>query len=641
MCGVAGIIDLRERRPVDSRRLRAMTAVQSHRGPDGDGEWYEPGAALGHRRLAIVDIDGGAQPFQTASGDLVLTYNGEIYNHLDLVDNLQADGHRMRTRCDTEALAEVIDRKGAAGVSDIGGMFAFAAWRPSEGELILARDRLGERPLYYAVTPDGWLVFASEVDAVLSSGLVDDALDDEAIADFFSYGYTPDPKTIYKAIRKLPAATILRVKRGGDPRLETYWQPRFEGASTLTFSDARDELLERLDAAVSRQMMADVPLGAFLSGGVDSSAIVGSMSRASERAVIACTMGFAARSHDERALARRVAQTFGAEHHEEIVDFDIDGLIDDVAAAYGEPFSDSSALPSVLLCRIARRHVKVALSGDGGDEVFAGYRRYPFFQFEERIRSAIPKPLRDHVLSPFAEAYPKLDWAPRFLRAKSTLQAVCEDAARSYFRSVGASPPEYVRELLSGDLRARLGDYDPSAIIAEHMAAAPTDDPVSRLQYADMKTWLSGRMLVKVDRASMRASLEVRPPILDHEFVDWCGDLPRAYKLDGGAGKKIFKAALRGRTPDDILDRRKSGFDYPVSEWFRRPESALPGRLRNASAARESGVLDWASIETMLARHLSGEKDHAQELWSVVMFDGFLSGRAGWRADYRELAPAA
>ncbi|MEL6364785.1 MAG: asparagine synthase (glutamine-hydrolyzing) [Pseudomonadota bacterium] len=641
MCGIAGIIDLKGDRSVDTRRLRAMNAAQIHRGPDGDGEWYAPGVALGHRRLAIVDIAGGAQPFHAASGDLVLTFNGEIYNYKDLARGLASDGHVMRTACDTEALAEILARDGPDGVAKIDGMFAFAAWRPSAAELVLARDRVGERPLYYAVTDEGWLVFASEIDAVLSSGLIDDALDDEAIADFFAYGYVPDPKTIYRGVRRLPAASILRVRRGGEPRISTYWKPRFQPSSALSFDEAADTLIERLDAAVERQLMSDVPLGAFLSGGVDSSAIVTSMARASIEPVTTCTIGFTARSHDERDYARLVADQVGARREEDVMDFDVEGLIDDVAAAYGEPFADSSALPSLLLCRAARRHVTVALSGDGGDEVFAGYRRYPFTLLENRMRAAIPARVRKHVLAPVASAYPKLDWAPRFLRAKSTLQAVCETTAASYFRSVSVSPPEYVTTVLSPDFRDRLRGYDPGAIIAGHMQAADTDDPVSQLQYTDFKTWLPGRMLTKVDRASMRASLEVRPPILDHQFVDWCGTLPREFKLADGVGKRVFKQAMRQRIPHEILDRKKSGFDFPVAAWFRSEGSALPARVRAASTARESGRVDWSSVEGMLKRHISGEADHAQELWSLIMFDAFLARRRDWRTDYRQLEPAA
>jgi len=631
VCGVAGVVDLIGEREIEPGRIKAMTDALAHRGPDGEGFWSEPGCALGHRRLAIIDIEGGAQPFVSRDGRAVLSFNGEIYNHRALAADLARSGPPMRTRCDTEVLVEKIARRGAGALPSLTGMFAFAAWLPEARELVLARDRLGERPLYYAVAEDGWCVFASEIDAVLASGLVPDELDLEAVADYFAYGYVPDPKSVIAGVRKLPPGATLRLRRGAPvpgPAPETYWRPRFDGSRDVDLEDAREELRERLDAAVQSQMMSDVPLGAFLSGGVDSSAVIWSMAHGSTAPVLACTIGFDEASHDERDYARLMAERVGARRVEEVVRLDAGDMIDEVAAIYGEPFADTSALPTVAVCRVARREVTVALSGDGGDEVFAGYRRYPFFAAEERLRSAAPEALRRALFAPAAALYPKLDWAPRMFRAKSTLLSLAEDRVHGYFRSAASSAPELAGALLSADVRWSLGGYDPANVIADAFAEADTDDPVSAAQYVDMRTWLPGRMLTKVDRASMAASLEVRPPILDHGLVEWAGALPSRLKLAGGEGKRVLKAAMRGRVPDAILDRPKRGFDAPVSRWMRDAPDAIRDRTTNSDALRTSGLIDMDAAERLVRRHARGEGDHAQEIWALVMFDAFLRKRA-------------
>ena len=390
MCGIAGILDLNGSREINRDALNRMAAALVHRGPDGDGVFSAPGIGLAHQRLAIIDIAGGAQPFKAQARDCVLSFNGEIYNYQELAHELASKGLIPRTRSDTEILAEGLARTGTDFIDQLRGMFALSFWEPDKRRLTLARDRLGERPLYYAQTRDGFLLFASEIRAILASGMIKNPrLDQEAIADYFFYGYVPDPKTIYQDIHKLPPAHILTAGPGLDVKIKRYWQPVFAVNGSLNFSDAADLLRDQIDNAVSAQMISDAPLGAFLSGGADSAGVVASMHQ-SRDSIVACTIGFDEASHDERNYARQIASKFGAEHHELVAELDAIALIDDVAIAFGEPFADSSALPSYLLAKLARNHVTVALTGDGGDELFAGYRRYPFFSQRGKSTKCCP-----------------------------------------------------------------------------------------------------------------------------------------------------------------------------------------------------------------------------------------------------------
>ena len=622
MCGIAGIIDLKAAREIDRAALKRMTDALTHRGPDGEGFFVAPGVGFGHRRLAIIDREGGAQPFHAQDGG-VLSFNGEIYNYRELSRGLVKDGLAARTRSDTEILAEGWARNGPDFIHQLRGMFAFSYWDPASRRLTLARDRLGEKPLYYGETPDGFLLFASEASALIASGLLPAGLNPEAVADYFFYGYAPDPKTIYRGIHKLPPAHILTAGPDQPVALERYWRPVFAASGDLSFADAAEMMRIRLDDAVSAQMTADVPLGAFLSGGVDSAGVVASMREANEH-IVACTIGFNEQSRDERAAAREIAKKFGAEHHEGVADINAASLIDDVAAAYDEPFADSSALPSYVVAKLARQHVSVALSGDGGDEIFAGYRRYPFFLGEEKMRRAAPLALRRLIFGPAGALYPKLDWAPRPLRFKTTFQALARSRAEGYARAAAINLPERARALLHPDLKKTLGGYRPQSVIAMAMGDATTNDPLSFAQHADLLTWLPGRMLTKIDRASMAHSLEVRPPFLDHKLVEWAGSLPASYKLHNGERKRVLKEALAPRLGREFLSRKKQGFDLPLAALMRSDNGNPLDRLEQSNAWRESGLIDERSVNKMARAHRSGASDCAQELWSVIMFDAFL-----------------
>ena len=622
MCGIAGIVDLKGTREIDRDALKRMTEAVRHRGPDGEGYYIAPGIGFGHRRLAIIDKEGGAQPFKILSRKGVLNFNGEIYNYRDLARGLADAGVPLSTRSDTEVLAEGCALRGQAFVSELRGMFAFAYWDAGERTLTLARDRLGEKPLYYAVSEDGFLLFASEAGAVAASELISLDLDEAAIADYFLYGFVPDPKSVFKSIRKLAPASMLTAKRGEEIRLDRYWRPDFERRTGLSYEDAKEELLALLDEAVGAEMIADAPLGAFLSGGVDSSAVVSAMAKAGG-AVRTCAIGFEEESHDERSYARLVARLYGTEHFEEVASFDVLSLIDEIARVYGEPFADASALPTYMVSKLARRHVTVALTGDGGDEIFAGYRRYPMFLAEERVRAAAPLPLRQAMFGAAGAVFPKLDWAPRPARLKTTLQALGASRVESYAHAIAANLPDRARRLLSPDLRRSLHGYRPESIVEAALSGFEDDHPLIAAQRADLATWLPGRMLTKVDRASMAHGLETRAPLLDLRLVEWANRLDPSFKLENGESKRILKAALEGRLPGDILYRKKQGFAPPLADWMRAENGPLE-RLQSSSAWRQSGYVDEKAVAAMSAAHRSGASDCSQELWSVVMFDAFL-----------------
>ena len=621
MCGIAGIFDLEGERQIDRRALIRMAEAIAHRGPDGEGYFEAPGLGLAHRRLAIIDIEGGAQPFIASDQQSALVYNGEIYNYRDLRRRLIDNGLRPKTNSDTEVLGEGLLRGGGAFVDEIRGMFAFAWWRPSNQTLTLARDRFGEKPLYYAVTPDRYLIFASEIGAIRAANMLQLAYNNEALHDYFSFGYAPDPKTVYDGVCKLAPGSIMTALRGKTPAVRKYWRPRFDIDPSATIKSASDALLELFDDAVSTQMISDAPLGAFLSGGVDSSSIVASMAR-SGGAISTSTIGFEDAAFDERDYARATSRRYSTSHHETLVSIDGSALIDKIAAIYGEPFADPSALPTYEVCRAARAHVKVALSGDGGDEVFAGYRRYRFFAAEERVRRLAPLYARKALFGPAGAIYPKLDWAPQPLRLKTTLQSLGETSESAYARAVAISLPDRLNAILSNDYRNEMRSYNANSPIAASISGKQLD-AVSLAQQIDFGTWLPGRMLTKVDRASMANGLEVRTPFLDHRLVEWALGLPPHLKTGRGGGKIILKEAQKTRLDHNILNQSKKGFSPPVAQWL-RVKNGPADRLRQSSAWATCGRFAPGAVEKMIDRHQRGASDYSQELWMLIMFDAFL-----------------
>ena len=504
------------------------------------------------------------------------------------------------------------------------GMFAFAIWDATQETLFLARDRLGKKPLYYSELPTGRIVFGSELKALLVDLEVSRDIDPYAVNDFFAYGYIPDPRTIYRSVAKLPPAHTLLVRRGSRPQLSRYWDLAFT-PQPYSEADACDGLIEHLRDAVSVRLVSDVPLGAFLSGGVDSSAVVATMSSLAREPVNCFSVAFGVRGFDETAYARDVANRFHASHVVDQVDpadlMSLDGLI----STYDEPFGDSSALPTSRVCAAARRQVKVALSGDGGDEQFAGYRRYKWHVAEERVRRTLPDAFRQSLFATLASLYPDLGWAPRAFRAKHTFEELAQTSADAFFHSVAVTSDRTRHRIFSEQFQRELQGYDPKALIRRHMAAANTDDPLAQALYTDFKTWLPGDILTKVDRASMTNSLEVRAPFLDHQFVEWAATLPSGLKLHSNTGKYVLKRALVPLLPRKILYRPKQGFSMPLAKWFRGP---LRARLRSSLGSpmlQDTGYLDGGELERLVNEHEQGRQDHSAILWLVLVFGTFLS----------------
>lgn len=625
MCGIVGIVDLRDRAPIDKGVLERMNGAQSHRGPDGDGIHVEPGVGLGHRRLAIIDLGGGRQPLFNEDGSVVVVYNGEIYNFRELAAELAACGHTFRTHCDTEVIVHAWEEWGAACVERFRGMFAFALWDRNRQTLFLVRDRVGIKPLYYAEVGDGQVVFGSELKALLAHPGVRRDVDPRAVEEYLAFGYVPDPRSIFRGVHKLAAGHVIEARRGdGLPAPRRYWDVPFRPVAAAGEADLAEELVARLREAVELRLIADVPLGAFLSGGVDSSAVVALMAGLSDDPVDTCSISFGDPAFNEAPYAQKIAERYGTRHHVRREDPGDLGLIERLARVYDEPFADASAMPTMRVCGLARERVTVALSGDGGDESFAGYRRYRWHMVEERMRRLLPDPLRRPLFALLGGLYPKADWAPRVLRAKSTFQAIARASADGYFHGVSVVSDPLRQRLYSPAFRRELGGYHAAEVFRAHLADCPTDHPLSRIQYLDFKTYLPGGILTKVDRASMAHGLEVRVPILDHRVVEWVSGLPPEMKLRGGEGKYLFKRAFRPMLPDDVLFRPKRGFGIPLDAWFLGPLRDRARDVVTGPRLRDTGIFDGRMLARVFAEHQAGRRHHGTLLWSLWMLDAFV-----------------
>lgn len=645
MCGIVGIWDSKGMRPVDHTVLQRMNESQHHRGPDDGGLHLAPGIGLGHRRLAIIDVTSGQQPLYNEDRSVVIVYNGEIYNYRELIPELAALGHVFRTRSDTEVVVHAWEAWGEACVERFRGMFAFGLWDERRQTLFLARDRLGVKPLYYARLTDGTVLFGSELKSLLVHGGLGRDIDPRAVEDYFALGYVPEPRTIYTSALKLAPGHTLAMQRGEPaPAPRRYWDVRFTGSSRISAEDAQVELVERLRHSVGLRMISEVPLGAFLSGGVDSSAVVAMMAGQSAGPVSTCSMAFADPSFDESSYAQQVADRYRTRHFVEQVESDDFDLVDTLAGLYDEPYADSSAIPTYRVCQLARRHVTVALSGDGGDESFAGYRRYRLHMAEERMRSALPLALRRPMFGTLGRLYPKADRAPRFLRAKSTFQALARDSVEAYFHSVSIFRDDMRGQLFSAELKRRLGGHRAVDVFHGHAGRADTEDPLALIQYLDLQTYLIGDINTKVDRASMAHGLEVREPLMDHPLVEWLAGLPSHLKLRGGEGKWLLKKAMEPHLPNNILYRQKMGFAVPLARWFRGP---LRARVRTALLEGElgsTGFFDRGYLEHLVDAHAAGRRDYSAPLWTLLMFEAFLrlsQGAAASAPPRRAVAPVA
>ncbi len=625
MCGIAGIFDATQRRPLDKSVLERMTHSLSHRGPDEFGLHMEDGLALGHRRLSVIDIATGQQPFESHDGRAIMVFNGEIYNFMEIRRELEGLGYPFRTKSDTEVLLSAWLEWGPDCVDRLRGMFAFVIYDRRDRTFFMARDRVGIKPLYYAFLPTGELVFGSEMKALLQHPALTRKLRIDAVEDYFSYGYVPDPKTILEGVKKLPPGHKILVHEGaGEVEPTQYWDLSFNDQKLGSAEDIGHELIERLREAVNVRLVSDVPLGAFLSGGVDSSAIVAMMAGLSKGPVNTCSIGFEQKDHDESDYALSVAEQYGTNHFTRMIDPSDFDLVDKLAGFYDEPYADSSAIPTYRVCELARENVTVALSGDGGDELFAGYRRYRWHDYEENIRSKLPLGFRRPVFGTLASLYPKMDWAPKFLRAKSTLQSLSHSSSEAYFNSVSTLPDRQRTMLYSTGMQKQLGSYNGVEILKSFMDNAPADNHLSRAQYGDFKTYLPGDILTKVDRASMAHSLEVRAPLLDHKFIEWSTCISSAECLKSGEGKYVFKKALESYLPKDILYRPKMGFAVPIGTWFKGPLKERVRSAINSEHLLDTGIFDRSYMNKLLDQHISGVGQNGTALWSLLMFESSM-----------------
>jgi len=599
-----------------------MADALAHRGPDGSGVWTDHGIGLGHRRLSVIDLEGSPQPMHSADGDAVLAFNGEIYNFRELRTELEGYGAKFRTDGDTEVILAAWQRWGADCLQHLHGMFAIALYDRQRKELLLARDRLGVKPLFMAPLSDGSLAFASELKGLLAHPLLRRQADPLAIEDYMTWGYVPDHRSILKGVEKLPAGHFRLLKHGQPPSpAREWWDVSFADRRAGSAADHSAELLHHLREGVTSRMVSDVPLGAFLSGGVDSSSVVALMTEAARDRVSTCSIGFDVAALDETSYAEKVAAIFGTDHHARTVGSNDFEQIDRLVAMFDEPFADASALPTWRVCQLAREHVTVALSGDGADEAFAGYRRQVFHAREEQARAVLPQSLRGPVFGALGKVWPKADWAPQFLRAKSTFQSLAQDGASGYARSLSVVPPELRAKLFTDRMVHELGGYRAEEPLIDLMRAAPARTGLDRAQYADLKFWLPGDILTKVDRTSMDVSLEAREPLLDHRLIEFAAQLPHRQRIRGKQGKWLLKHTMERYLPSDILYRPKQGFVTPISDWFRGPLAAQARAIAGSAGLAQTGWFQVDTIRKITDDHISGAADHGRILWQLLMLD--------------------
>jgi asparagine synthase (glutamine-hydrolysing) len=619
MCGIAGFINT-SIKPVAEREalLDAMCRIITHRGPDEQGMMVDDQAALGMRRLSIIDLKTGQQPIYDESGNLVIVFNGEIYNFRELKTELEKLGHRFKTNSDTETIVHAYEEFGVDCLQHLRGMFAFAIWDKAKKELFIARDRVGKKPLYYSVLDGGEIVFGSELKVLLIHGGIKREIDLAAMDAYLSFGYVPDPMCIFKNVQKLEPGHYL-TWRDGQIATHSYWDfdysehPAFSGRKE---EDYIEELRELVTDAVNVRLISEVPLGAFLSGGVDSSAVVGNMARLSNQPVKTFSIGFNEDSFSELKYARIAAEHFGTEHHEFIVTPDLCDVVDELVGHFDEPFADSSALPTYMVSKMAREYVTVVLSGDGGDELFAGYTRYVTDKKRAGL-DKLPSAVKAGLLQPLSAMLPHN--AP----GKNYLYNASLDAVDRYIDNISHFSPQKKAALYSARIKQSMNGSSGAGekLFYDFAAGVESADPVDKLLYLDSKTYLPGDILTKVDRMSMAVSLEARVPLLDHKLIEFVTKIPAALKLKGLETKYIFKRAMKGLVPESILNRPKQGFGVPINEWI---NSQLRDRIRETLLEKRTldrGYFEPAYIELLLDEHARGRRDHSHALWILWMLE--------------------
>jgi asparagine synthase (glutamine-hydrolysing) len=612
MCGIAGMVQTDPDGEVDEATIHRMCEALVHRGPDDEGIFVKRGVGLGMRRLSIIDLAGGHQPVFNEDKTVWVVFNGEIYNFPELRSQLQARGHLFSTNTDTEVIVHLYEEDGAECVQKLRGMFAFALYDERNGRLLLARDRVGKKPLHYALQ-NGTLFFASEMKAILAVRPKLAKVNDAALLQYMYFGYVPDPVSAFEPIQKLPPGHLLEFVRG-EMRVRQYWDfPEYGTYEPKSEAELLEELEFRLAEAVRIRLIADVPLGAMLSGGTDSSTVVALMARATSQPVKTFSIGFRHADFDESPCARLVAQKFGTDHHELILEPDLVETVETLTRYLEEPFGDSSMLPTYFISLLARKHVKVVLTGDGGDESFAGYERYRI-HLEDRAYKCLPGWVGGvyrnyvHPLVPYRMpgrnlAYSiSLPWRKRYIEGVSF---------QAFQREMG---------ILSDDFVASNGT--PLKIFDQYLDRAPAHDPLGQVLYLDSKTYLPGDILTKVDRMSMAVSLEARVPLLDHKFLEWVTSLAPKWKLQNGSQKIILKKlAVRVGVPSEVLNRPKQGFALPLAHWMRCELKEFVRSILLDSQTLSRGYFNAKAVRGMLDEHLQGRRDHSPRLWRLLMFE--------------------
>lgn len=618
MCGIAGFT--RFSQPFgDEKLLSQMGEAIRHRGPDSDGSFLDEGVGLHHRRLAIIDLsEAGHQPMHSTCSRYAIVFNGEIYNFESLREELLNDGYEFSSKTDTEVILALYDRDGSECVNALNGMFAFAIWDRETQSLFFARDRLGKKPLYYSFI-DNDIVFASELKSLLATNLIKREIRIDAVYDFFAYQYVPDPKTIFESVFKLEPGHWMKVDSAGY-RKQQYWDPFTDGESDNAES-AITALRDQIHIATKRRMIADVPLGAFLSGGIDSSGVVATMAEYSDEPVTTCAIGFDAESFNETDFARVVAEQYKTIHHELTVSGNVTDEVRKITAFFDEPFADPSLVPTYFVSKLARQKVTVALSGDGGDEVFAGYEKYSVDALENRWRSRIPTFLRKSVFPKLASSLRDSQFEP-LRRAASLLTALSNEPAMAFYQSNAQVTDAQWQELATPKTHSQLGSYHPSTLTTENYERCRERkrDHLACILYTDIKTFLPGGILVKVDRMSMAHSLEVRAPLLDYELVEFANRLSSKLKMRAGIKKYVLKMAFGQDLPSSILKRKKMGFTPPVADWLRKDLKLEAESALLDSADGLTRYLDRNTISKLWSEHQNLKRDHSSLLWSLFVF---------------------
>ncbi|MDX6475821.1 MAG: hypothetical protein QOH95_1332 [Gaiellaceae bacterium] len=621
MCGIAGKVSRNGN--VDVGLVERMCACIEHRGPDSRGTFSDEGVCLGIQRLRIIDLETGDQPIFNEDESVVVVLNGEIYNYRELRDELTGRGHRFSTRTDTEVIVHLYEELGESCVERLRGMFAFALWDRRRRRLLLARDRIGKKPLFYALR-GGELSFASEARAILQDPSVDRSVNYDAIDSFLHFQYVPHPLSAFAALRKLPPAHTL-VWQDGEVSTQRYWKLSYRPTGAVaTEAEAHELIREQLLEATRLRLRSDVPLGAFLSGGVDSSAVVAAMAKESTERVKTFSIGFDVQAYDETRYAREVAELYDTEHHELRVAPHAMEMLPKLVWHYGEPFADSSAVPSFYLAELTRRHVTVALNGDGGDENFAGYTRYVGNGLANRA-GGLPLPVRRLLHGVAGAVGPDSRENSFRSRADRMARALLMQPWERYAKWMAYFDEAERAQLYTPEFRAQLGPVRTApTLIRDAWLASDATDGVNRMLDVDVETYLPGDLLVKMDIASMAHSLEVRSPLLDHVFMEQMAGLPGSWKLQGRTTKKLFKDAIRPWIPSHILDRPKWGFGVPIGHWLRNEISELPGEILLDPRAVERGMFRPEAVRALIDDHIAGTRDNAYKLWALIQLELWL-----------------